>query len=121
MKPINVASKFESFKEHWTPKIIGQLNGQYVKLAKLTGEFVWHSHENEDELFMVVKGELTMHFRDRAEVVRKGEIIIVPRGVEHFPVTRKDQEVWVMLFEPMDTKHTGDVEHERTVHDQDWI
>ena len=121
MVPVNIQSKFQSFDEHWTPKIVGELNGQYVKLAKLKGEFVWHSHDDEDELFMVVRGTLHMHFRDKLQVVKEGEMIIVPKGIEHFPVTENHEEVWVMLFEPKDTKHTGEVQHERTVHDQDWI
>lgn len=121
MVPINIIKKFESFNEHWTPKIVAELNGQLVKLAKLKGEFVWHSHEFEDELFMIFKGTLIMEFRDRVETVREGETIVVPKGVEHFPRTENGEEVWVLLFEPADTKHTGDVEHERTVHDQQWI
>lgn len=121
MNVINIKDKFESFQEHWTPKIIGELNGQQVKLAKLKGEFVWHSHEEEDELFMIFKGTLIMEFRDRTEVVKEGDTIIVPRGVEHFPRTENDEEVWVLLFEPAATKHTGEVQHERTVNDQEWI
>lgn len=121
MSKINLLEKFELFEEHWTPKIIGELNGQLVKLAKLKDEFVWHSHEHEDELFMVVKGSLIMEFRDRTEQVEEGEIITVPRGVEHFPRTENGEEVWVMLFEPKDTRHTGKVMHEKTVHNQEWI
>ncbi|MDW3194086.1 MAG: cupin domain-containing protein [Cytophagales bacterium] len=121
MDVINIKDKFGSFQEHWTPKIIGELNGQQVKLAKLSGEFVWHSHEDEDELFMIFKGTLIMEFRDRTEIVREGETIIVPRGVEHFPRTENGEEVWVLLFEPAATRHTGEVEHERTVNDQEWI
>ncbi len=118
---INIKEKFSQFKEHWTPKIIGELNGQQVKLAKLKDDFVWHSHEDEDELFMIFKGTLIMEFRDRTEVVKEGEMITVPRGVEHFPRTENGEEVWVLLFEPAETKHTGAVEHERTVHNPDWI
>jgi len=121
MVPVNISEKFSQFQEHWTPKIVGKLNGQLVKLAKLKGEFVWHSHEGEDELFMIHKGTLIMEFRDRVEVVKEGEMIVVPRGVEHFPRTENDEEVWVILFEPAETKHTGQVEHEKTVHDQQWI
>ena len=120
-EPINILSKFDGFQEHWTPKIIGELNGQQVKLAKLKGEFVWHSHEHEDELFMIFKGTLIMEFRDKTKVVKEGEMITVPKGVEHFPRTENDEEVWVLLFEPMNTKHTGEVEHEKTVHNQEWI
>ena len=121
MLPINIKEKFNSFDAHWTPKIIAELNGQQVKLAKLKGEFVWHSHADEDELFMIFKGTLIMEFRDRTEVVREGETSVVPRGVEHFPRTENDQEVWVLLFEPAATKHTGEVEHEKTVHHQEYI
>lgn len=120
-RPINVLEKFGLFNEQWTPKIIGELNGQQVKLAKLANEFVWHAHAHEDELFMVMKGTLIMEFRDRTERVKEGEIIIVPRGVEHFPRTEDGEEVWVLLFEPKETRHTGEVEDERTVHDQKWI
>lgn len=121
MTTVNIEDKFDLFKENWTPKIIGELNGQQVKLAKLKDEFVWHSHENEDELFMTFKGTLIMEFRDRVERVGEGEMIIVPKGVEHFPRTENGEEVWVLLFEPKETKHTGEVSHEKTVHDQQWI
>lgn len=119
MKPINVKEKFGLFNEQWTPKIIAELNGQQVKLAKLQGEFVWHHHANEDELFLVIKGALRMQFRDRIVTVREGEMIMVPRSVEHNPVA--EEETWVMLFEPAATKHTGNVQHERTVENSDWI
>lgn len=121
MKKINIYNKFGLFTEKWVPKIVGELNGQYVKLAKLKDEFVWHSHEGEDELFMVFKGILVMEFRDRIEKVKQGEMVIVPRGVEHFPRTEKGEEVWVLLFEPRETKHTGGVNHEKTVHNQAWL
>ncbi|MBK8290974.1 MAG: cupin domain-containing protein [Flammeovirgaceae bacterium] len=120
MKSISIKEKFSLFSETWTPKIIGELNGQYVKLAKLKDEFVWHSHEQEDELFMIFKGTLYMDFRDRTEVLQEGEMIVVPRGVEHNPRTN-GEEVWVLLFEPKETAHTGTVEHERSVHNQKWI
>ena len=120
MKVVNIVEKFNLFSETWTPKIIGELNGQLVKLAKVKDQFVWHSHAQEDELFMVFKGTLYMDFRDRTEVVKEGEMIIVPRGVEHNPRTN-GEEVWVLLFEPKATAHTGDVVHERTVHNQQWI
>ncbi len=113
MKTINLQEKYHKINEHWSPKIIGELNGQYVKLAKISGEFIWHSHENEDELFMVIKGTLFMDFRDRTEVVKQGEIIIVPRGVEHRPRT-KNEEVQIMLFEPASTINTGAQENEFT-------
>ena len=113
MQPINLFEKFSQFNDHWSPKVVGELNGQHVKLAKVKGEFVWHDHRDEDELFFVVKGTLTIQFRDRTVELKKGEMLIVPRGVEHKPVA--EEEVWLMLFEPAETKHTGEVEHERTV------
>lgn len=121
MKSINIQEKFALFSENWTPKIIAELNGQQVKLAKIKNSFVWHSHEDEDELFLIFKGTLYMQFRDRTEVVKEGEMIVVPRGVEHNPYTKDEEEVWVMLFEPSETKHTGEVHHELTKNDQDWI
>ena len=121
IQSINLMSKFSLFDEKWTPKIIGELNNQYVKLCKLEGEFVWHSHENEDELFMVFKGKLLMDFRDgRTVEVNEGEILIVPKGVEHKPYTNGDV-VFNLLFEPKTTKHTGDVNSTLTVKKLDWI
>ncbi len=117
----NILEKFELFQDQWKPHIIGELNGQQVKLAKLQGAFVWHSHEHEDEYFQVFKGKLFMEFRDRTEVLEEGDMIIVPKGVEHNPFTRADEEVWVLLFEPASTQHTGEVVHERTHNDQKWI
>ncbi len=117
----NISEKFSKFSAHWTPKIIGELNGQLVKLAKLKDDFVWHSHENEDEMFLVWKGTLIMEFRDRTETINEGEMIVVPKGVEHNPRTENGEEVWVMLFEPAATQHTGEVQHERTHNDQEWI
>lgn len=114
MHTIKLKEKFAQFSDHWSPKIIGELNGQHIKLAKVKGEFVWHDHAEEDEMFMVIKGELKIEFRDRTEVIREGEIIIVPRGVEHKPIA--EEEVWLMLFEPAVIKHTGEVEHELTQH-----
>ena len=117
----NLEEKFAQINDYWTPKIVGELNGQYVKLAKLKGTFVWHDHADEDELFMVCKGELLMDYRENPTTITKqGEILIVPRGVEHLPYTN-DKEVWIMLFEPKATKHTGDVAHEKTVTDLQWI
>ena len=121
IESINLINKFSLFDEKWTPKIIGELNNQYVKLCKLEGEFVWHSHENEDELFMVFKGKLLMDFRDgRTVEVNEGEILIVPKGVEHKPYTDGDV-VFNLLFEPKTTKHTGDVNSTLTVKKLDWI
>ena len=121
IESINLMNKFSLFDEKWTPKIIWELNNQYVKLCKLEGEFVWHSHENEDELFMVFKGKLLMDFRDgRTVEVNEGEILIVPKGVEHKPYTNGDI-VFNLLFEPKTTKHTGDVNSTLTVKKLDWI
>ncbi|MDP9161466.1 MAG: cupin domain-containing protein [Acidobacteriota bacterium] len=113
MEKVNLQQKFSLFAEHWKPKIVGELNGQQVKLAKFGGPFVWHSHENEDELFLVVKGRFRMEFRDRAVWLEEGEFLVVPRGVEHRPVA--DQEVHVLLFEPATTLNTGNVINERTL------
>ena len=121
IESINLMNKFSLFDEKWTPKIIGELNNQYVKLCKLEGEFIWHSHENEDELFMVFKGKLLMDFRDgRTVEVNEGEILIVPKGVEHKPYTNGDV-VFNLLFEPKTNKHTGDVSSTLTVKKLDWI
>ena len=119
MHPVNLAEKFASFSDTWSPKVVGELNGQHVKLARLRGEFVWHTHDHEDELFLVVKGRLTMRLRDRDTVVNEGEFIIVPRGVEHLPVA--DEECQVLLFEPAPTLNTGDVRNERTVENLERI
>ena len=112
---VNLASAFASFKEHWSPRIAGSINDMHIKLAKLRGEFVWHHHETEDELFLVTKGSLTMKFRDRDETVNEGEFIIVPAGVEHCPVC--DDECEVILLEPKSTLNTGTETNERTVTD----
>ena len=119
MEKINLAEKFELFSDHWNPKIVGELNGQQVKLVKLKGEFVWHKHDAEDELFFVVMGRLTMAFRDKIVTINENEMIIVPRGVEHKPMG--EEEVWVMLFEPATTLNTGDVETELTKKQLDII
>ncbi|WP_457654051.1 cupin domain-containing protein [Rhodocaloribacter sp.] len=119
MKKVNLAEKFSRFDEAWSPKIVGELNGQHVKLARLEGPFVWHRHEHEDELFFVVEGTLAMEFRDRTVTLEKGEFLIVPRGVEHRPVAEK--EVLVMLFEPAGTRNTGAVEDARTIAEPEWI
>lgn len=111
---VNLQDKFAAFTEHWSPRIAGELNGQQVKLAKFSGEFVWHSHEHEDELFLVTQGTLRMKFRDGERRVNVGEFIIVPRGVEHQPVC-DTPEVWVLLFEPASTVNTGTAGGERTV------
>lgn len=104
---VNIAQKLSLFDEHWSPKIVGGLNGQHVKLVKLLGEFVWHHHDDEDELFLVVEGRFRMEYRDRSEWIEAGEFVVVPRGVEHRPVA--EEEAHVMLFEPAGTVNTGNV------------
>jgi mannose-6-phosphate isomerase-like protein (cupin superfamily) len=121
IESINIMEKFSMFDKQWTPHIIGELNGQFVKLCKLKDEFVWHSHENEDELFMVFKGTLLMDFRDgRTVEVKEGEILIVPKGVEHRPHTN-GEIVFNLLFEPKATQHTGDLQTDVTVNDLIYI
>lgn len=112
MEKINIAEKLSLFADYWNPRIIGELNGQHVKLVKFKGEFVWHKHDNEDEMFYVLKGYFDMHFRDRIERIHEHECIIVPKGVEHKPVA--EEEVAVMLFEPSTTLNTGDTLNEMT-------
>jgi mannose-6-phosphate isomerase-like protein (cupin superfamily) len=120
MEKINLRRKLDSFSDHWSPKIVAELNGQQVKLAKFAGEFIWHQHEAEDELFMVVKGRFRMEFRDRHVWLEEGEVLVVPRGVEHRPVA--EEEVQVLLFEPASTLNTGNVEDDaRTRRRLDWI
>lgn len=119
MDKVNLAQKFSLFDDHWSPKLAGTVNDFAVKLVKLKGEFIWHHHETEDELFLVVKGRLLMRFRDRDVWVEEGEFIIVPHGVEHLPVA--EDEVQVVLFEPQTTLNTGTVQNERTVESLDEI
>lgn len=119
MDKVNLRQKLAGFDELWSPRIVGQLNGQHVKLAKLRGEFVWHHHEHEDELFLVLSGCLVLRLRDREVRLGPGEFFIVPRGVEHRPVA--DEEVHLLLFEPASTRNTGNVEDERTAATLDWI
>jgi mannose-6-phosphate isomerase-like protein (cupin superfamily) len=113
MDKVNLRDKLSRFREAWSPKVVGELNGQQVKLVKFQGEFVWHHHENEDELFFVVRGRFRMEFRDRHVWLEEGEFLIVPRGVEHRPVA--DEEAHVLLFEPASTLNTGNVQSERTL------
>lgn len=113
MESINLAEKFSRFQEYWSPKIVSEVNDSYVKLVKFKGEFLWHHHENEDELFLVVKGRLRMRFRDHDVWVNEGEFVIVPKGVEHLPVA--EEEVHVVLLEPKTTLNTGNVRNERTL------
>jgi mannose-6-phosphate isomerase-like protein (cupin superfamily) len=110
---VNLAQKLSTFSSHWDPKVVAELNGQHVKLAKLKGEFVWHSHEHEDELFLVLEGRLEMQLRDRTLTLGPGELVVVPRGVEHCP--RAAEEVSVLLFEPAGTLNTGDAGGDLTV------
>lgn len=119
MEKVNLVQKFGLFDEVWSPKIVGELNGQYVKLAKLQGGFIWHCHEDEDELFLVVKGRLIMKLRDGDVELNEGEFLIVPRGVEHKPVAL--EEAHVLLFEPKETLNTGNVQGVMTVADLDEI
>jgi mannose-6-phosphate isomerase-like protein (cupin superfamily) len=114
---VNVHQKLASFDEYWVPKVIGELNGQYVKVVKFTGEYVWHAHEHEDEMFFVVRGSFELHFRDRVVTLGEGELCVVPRGVEHKPVAAQPCEV--MLFEPASTRNTGSVEHQYTIEASD--
>jgi mannose-6-phosphate isomerase-like protein (cupin superfamily) len=113
IEKVDLASKFSLFSDHWSPKVAGEINDSYVKLVKLKGEFVWHHHENEDELFLVVKGKLTIKLRDRDIELNEGQFVIIPRGVEHLPVA--EEEAQVVLLEPKSTLNTGNVENERTV------
>ncbi len=115
MKPINIQQKFSSFSQHWHPHQIAIVDNMQVLLAKIKDEFVWHKHDDEDELFFVQKGTLEMHFRDKMELVKEGEIIVIPKSVEHCPKTRNGEEVHVLLFEKLTTAHTGNIEHEKTV------
>ncbi len=115
---INLPQKFSLFDEQWHPKIVGELNDSYVKIAKVQGEFVWHHHDNEDELFLVVKGTLTIRLRDRELVLHENDFAVIPRGVEHMPVAK--EEVWIMMLEPKTTSNTGNVNDGRTV-EAEWI
>ncbi len=110
MEKVNIAEKFALINEHWRPKVVGELNGQEIKLVKIKGEFPWHQHEAEDEMFLAVSGSFRLEFRDKTVTLDKGEFVIVPRGVEHRPVA--DEEVEILLFEPKGVKNTGNVEDE---------
>jgi mannose-6-phosphate isomerase-like protein (cupin superfamily) len=119
MQSVNLEQKFCKFQDFWNPRVIGELNDCHVKAVKIKGEFVWHHHDHEDEMFLVIKGTLRMRFRDRDVLVRDGEFIIVPRGVEHMPVA--GEEVHMVLLEPKTTLNTGNVENERTVRELERI
>jgi mannose-6-phosphate isomerase-like protein (cupin superfamily) len=118
MDKVNITEKLGLFNEYWHPKVIGELNESYIKAAKLKGEFLWHSHEKEDEMFFVQKGRLIIKFRDKDVVLNEGEFIIIPRGIEHMPVA--EEEVHIVLIEAKTTLNTGNVKNERTV-DSEWI
>lgn len=119
MNKVNLSEKFAKFSDHWNPRIVGELNGQQVKLARLKGEFIWHSHEHEDEMFFIVKGSLKIKFRDKMVELQENEFFIVPKGVEHKPIA--EEEVLVMLFEPASTAHTGKENHELTNNNQEYL
>ncbi len=119
IEPVNLTAKFALFDDLWNPRIAGELNDSYVKLAKIQGEFVWHHHADEDELFLVIKGRLLMQLRDGERWIEEGEFIIIPRGVEHRPVA--PQECHILLLEPKTTLNTGNVQDERTVSENQWI
>lgn len=119
MEKVNLLKKFQLFNEHWTPKTIGELNGQTVKIAKVKEEFVWHKHLHEDELFMVVKGSLTIRLEKEEVHLNKGELYIVPKGVQHCPFA--EEECWILLFEPQQTKHTGETKYTLTKDKSEWI
>ncbi len=119
MEKVNLAQKFNMFQDYWSPKVVGEINDSHVKIVKLKGEFVWHQHETEDELFLVVKGRLLIKLRDQDIYLEEGEFVIIPRGVEHLPVA--EEEAHVLLLEPKTTLNTGNVENERTVVDLEHI
>jgi len=119
MEKVNLTQKLSQFQEYWSPKVVGEINDSYVKLVKLKGEFVWHQHETEDELFLVVKGRLLIKLRDQDIFLEEGEFVIIPRGVEHLPIA--EEEAHVLLLEPKTTLNTGNVENERTVVDLERI
>jgi mannose-6-phosphate isomerase-like protein (cupin superfamily) len=119
VQKVNLAEKFERIHEYWSPKIAAQLNGQYLKLAKLKGEFAWHHHENEDELFLVTKGSLAIQFREGEVVLGESEFVVVPAGVDHRPVAL--EEVQAILLEPISTLNTGNVRNDRTITEPEWI
>ncbi|MCH9754160.1 MAG: cupin domain-containing protein [Alphaproteobacteria bacterium] len=119
MDKVNLEEKFKLFSDTWSPKIVGALNDNYVKLAKFKGEFTWHKHENEDEMFLVIKGKLLIKLRDKEINLSEGEFFIVPKGVEHLPIAQ--EEVHVVLLEPKSVLNTGDKKNEKTVENLDWI
>ncbi len=119
MEKINLKEKFSLFSEQWTPKILAELNESYVKIAKIQGEFTWHKHDNEDEMFFLVEGSMEIHFRDKVISLSEGEIVVVPKGVEHMPVCK--DEAKIMMIEKKTTVNTGDVVNEKTKTDIEWL
>ena len=119
MNKVNLVQKFSMFQDYWSPKIVGELNDSYIKLVKLKGEFVWHHHDTEDELFLVIKGRLLIKLRDRDIYLEEGEFVIIPRGIEHLPIA--EEEAQVLLLEPKTTLNTGNIGNERTVVDLERI
>lgn len=119
MEAINLKDKFTKIDEAWTPKIIASMNNYHIKLAKFRGEFIWHTHQDTDEVFMVIKGEMSVHFRDKITLVKEGEVIVVPKGLEHKPMAENECEV--LLIEPEGTINTGDTKNSYTVDQLDWI
>ncbi|MEX1000492.1 MAG: cupin domain-containing protein [Crocinitomicaceae bacterium] len=119
MKKINLTEKLKLFTEHWSPKILAELNGQQVKIAKIKGEFVWHKHDHEDELFLILKGKLTIEFRDKIIELKEGEMLVIPKGIEHKPVAK--EEVAILLFEPAGTVNTGNTDSGFTIEHPEWI
>ena len=117
MKKVNLGARLRSFDETWAPKIVGELNGQFVKLVKFKGEYVWHQHDNEDELFLILEGRMDLHLRDQVITVNEGEFIIVPRGVQHKPAA--PDLCHALLFEPATTRNTGEVDHKYTIEPDD--
>ena len=117
--PINLDEKFSRIDSYWKPRIVAELNGQCIKLAKVKGDFVWHTHSEEDEMFLVHRGELRIKLRDREVAIQQGEFFVVPRGVEHAPSASEEAEI--ILFEPLSTAHTGDIDSELTAHSQAWL
>jgi mannose-6-phosphate isomerase-like protein (cupin superfamily) len=115
LEKVNISEKFSLFNDYWSPKIAGEINDMHVKFAKLKGEFIWHKHEHEDEMFLVMKGKLLLKFRDRDVHLNEGEFIIVPKGVEHLPIA--EEEAYVLFFEPKSTLNTGNEQNDRTVSD----
>jgi mannose-6-phosphate isomerase-like protein (cupin superfamily) len=119
MQKVNLKDKFELFNDYWSPKIVGDLNDSHVKIAKIKGDFVWHKHDNEDELFLIIKGTLLIKFRDQDITLEEGEFLIIPKGVEHMPVAK--DEVYIMLIEPKTTVNTGNAISDHTKHKLDRL